>query len=744
MSEHVTPGPDMIMGDSGDNWLSGGGGADTIDGGAGMDWVAYLGSDVGVSVDLSPGGINRGGHAEGDVLINIENVFGSMHNDEIIGDIGNNMLMGNGGSDEIMGGGGHDTLHGNEGNDALDGGAGNDMLMGGQGDDMLMGGMGDDTITGGMGADVIDGGAGTDWVRYADSMDGVTVDLGSTGSGGKAEGDTFTNIEGVIGSQMADRLVVGDYGGMAYGYQGDDMLFGGKGDATLGGGKGDDTLDAGAGSNTLTGGMGDDTFILWTGVGDVTNKLDFAAGDMIKFGAAADGVPKKLSSEDVDAILDNGKHTSAGYEYVHKGVTFITPIALTESSFYGEGAPVGGGSMNQVNLTNDDDVWPGAGDVNSEADHIRAKAGDDEIYAGMGDDLVDAGADDDMAYGGSGDDTIYGGTGHDMLSGDALDGEVPETANEPGNDVMYGGAGNDMMSGNEGHDELHGGAGNDTMNGNDGRDELYGDADTDMLYGGAGRDMLDGGAGNDELTGGSGNDLIKANKGDTVDGDGVEDSDDTAIASPNTEGTSDTVSYAGTDAGVTVDLEVATAPDEHEAVTNVENFIGSEKGDHVDGGGGVNDLEGGGGNDTLNGAAGNDMLDGGAGNDMVAGGDGMDTVKGGAGDDKISGGTFVTIVEDGADTNADQDDDRDVLTGGAGSDTFTWGDGDTITDYSRGDKIDHISVDQDPVTTVDPSFSMVDHDDKASTPDALAVTVSGETMYFEGLDMSDTGDLVWT
>ena len=427
MSEHVTPGPDMIMGDSGDNWLSGGGGADTIDGGAGMDWVAYLGSDSGVNVDLSPGGMNHGGHAEGDILISIENVFGSMLNDVITGDIGNNMLMGNGGSDEIMGGGGHDTLHGNQGNDELDGGTGNDMLMGGQGDDMLMGGQGDDTITGGMGADVIDGGAGTDWVRYVDSMDGVTVDLGSTGSSGMAEGDTFMNIEGVIGSHMADTLTVGADGGMAYGYMGNDMLFGGHGDATLGGGKGDDTLDAGAGSNTLTGGMGDDTFILWTGVGDVTNMLtDFEAGDMIKIGAAADGVPKKLTSEAVDAILDNESPTSAGYEYEYKGVTFITPIALTESSFYADRAPVGGGSMNSVILTDERDVWPEGGDVNSEADHIRAKGGNDEIYAGMGDDLVDAGAGNDEIYGGSGDDTVHGGTGNDDLSGDALDGEVPE------------------------------------------------------------------------------------------------------------------------------------------------------------------------------------------------------------------------------------------------------------------------------------------------------------------------------
>jgi Ca2+-binding RTX toxin-like protein len=469
---------------------------------------------------------------------------------------------------------------------------------------------------------------------------------------------------------------------------------------------------------------------------------DFEAGDMIKIGAAADGVPKKLTSEAVDAILDNESHTSAGYEYEYKGVTFITPIALTESSFYADRAPVGGGSMNSVILTDERDVWPEGGDVNSEADHIRAKGGNDEIYAGMGDDLVDAGAGNDEIYGGSGDDTVHGGTGNDDLSGDALDGEVPEIANEPGNDEMYGGAGNDMMSGNEGHDELHGGTGNDTMNGNDGRDHLEGDDGVDGLYGGLGRDLLDGGAGNDMLFGGGGNDEIRATKGDTVDGDGVEMS---GGADTNDDGTDDTVSYMDTDAGVTVDLEESTAPDDHEDVINVEHFIGSEKGDHVDGGAAANELKGGGGNDTLSGAAGNDMLDGGAGNDMLAGDDGIDTVKGGAGDDTISGGAAVMIVADQIDTIASESDgEGDVLTGGAGSDTFTWGDGDVVTDYSRGDKIDHVSVDQSPASGVVPSFTMVDHDNDDSTPNALQVTVGSEVMYFEGLDMSDTDDLVWT
>jgi Ca2+-binding RTX toxin-like protein len=703
-------------------WHQGTADADLIEGGDGIDWMVYAGSHAAVQVDLSPGGRNTGGIAEGDTLIGIENIYGSMHNDQLTGDHVGNVIMGNKGSDFIDGGRGDDTLMGGMDADEIMGGSGDDMLYGGKGDDELSGGMGDDVITGGMGADEIDGGEGMDVVRYASSAEGVTIDLGGMGSGGDAEGDSFMNIEKVIGSMHDDKLTVSDAGGTALGYAGDDMLFGGKGDATLGGGKGDDMLDAGAGNNSLTGGMGDDTFILWTGVGDVTNKLtDFAAGDMIKFGAVADGVTKKLSSEDVDMILDGGKHTDAGYQYEHQGVTFITPIMLTESSFYADSAPSGGGSMNSVILDNTPNVWPGAGQVNSGDDHIRAKGGDDEIYAGMGDDIIDAGADDDMAYGGSGDDTLYGGTGNDMLYGDALDDEGPveEADVEPGNDVIRGGAGDDTISGNEGHDRLYGEAGDDTINGNDGRDRLEGGDKDDVLYGGAGRDLLDGGAGNDTMHGGEGNDEIHATKGDVVDGDGLPSSDaDPGADETTAEGDDDTVSYAGTDEGVTVALDVDTAPTTgHENVINVENFIGSEKNDDVDGGTSANVIEGRGGDDTLDGGDENDTLMGGAGKDNLTGDTGDDMLDGGSGNDMLDGGT-------GADT----------LTGGSGSDTFTWGDGDTITDYHSSDKIDLGEEDSGDYEVI----ANREGDDVTVTLNAVGTTgaLDGQSMTFEDLTVA--------
>jgi hypothetical protein len=96
--------------------------------------VYYGDSTVGVSVNLATG---RGylGSAEGDELISIENVFGSLHNDTIIGNDANNEIYGLTGNDVLKGGGGADGLAGDDGDDILKGGGGADYLEGGYGDD---------------------------------------------------------------------------------------------------------------------------------------------------------------------------------------------------------------------------------------------------------------------------------------------------------------------------------------------------------------------------------------------------------------------------------------------------------------------------------------------------------------------------------------------------------------------------------------------------------------------------------
>jgi Ca2+-binding RTX toxin-like protein len=105
--------------------------------------------------------------------------------------------------------------------------------------------------------------------------------------------------------------------------------------------------------------------------------------------------------------------------------------------------------------------------------------------------------------------------------------------------------------------------------------------------GGLGDDILEGGAGNDTLNGGAG---------------------------------IDTASYATATAGVTVNLNLATAQNTvgagTDTITTIENLTGSAFNDTLTGSSAANRIEGGAGNDILNGGLGNDIFVGGSGSDV--------------------------------------------------------------------------------------------------------------------------------
>lgn len=279
-------GNDVInAGDDNDN-VYGGMGADIMDGGAGKDTLRYEADIAGVSVNLFTG-IALGGEATGDVFQNFENVNGGYGNDTLIGDSGKNVI------------------NGRDGNDTIDGAGGNDNLYGDDGDDIIYGGAGNDNIWGGAGADQIDGGTGTDTLRYTDDNTGMTINLTTgVGSGGYAQGDTYTNIENVFAGN-GDDIITGDagrntirgYGGNDIihggddkdnidGGKGDDILYGGASDDTLNGDDGNDILYGGDGIDTLTGGDGADTFVF----------DDLSSSDRIRDFNAAEGDILDISS----------------------------------------------------------------------------------------------------------------------------------------------------------------------------------------------------------------------------------------------------------------------------------------------------------------------------------------------------------------------------------------------------------------------------------------------------------------
>jgi Ca2+-binding RTX toxin-like protein len=100
---------DYVDAKGGDDLITGVGSKDYIDGGAGDDTISYHWSGAYVDVDLMRS-TQRNGDAGGDVLVNIENIRGSGHNDLLAGDNGANVINGLGGRDTLTGRGGNDRF----------------------------------------------------------------------------------------------------------------------------------------------------------------------------------------------------------------------------------------------------------------------------------------------------------------------------------------------------------------------------------------------------------------------------------------------------------------------------------------------------------------------------------------------------------------------------------------------------------------------------------------------------------
>lgn len=198
-------------------------------------------------------------------------------NDHIVAGPLNDWIEGLTGNDTLEGGDGNDVLYGGEGEDVLYGGNGSDFLFAGAETgykDSLYGGAGNDLLDGGPAADLLDGGEGFDLAYYANSKQGVNIQLADpakgisgTATGGDATGDTLISIEGIVGTNANDILkgnseaneFIGNNGSdELYGYDGNDTLYGGNGDDQLSGGNGNDIIDGGTGNDILAGGSGTD------------------------------------------------------------------------------------------------------------------------------------------------------------------------------------------------------------------------------------------------------------------------------------------------------------------------------------------------------------------------------------------------------------------------------------------------------------------------------------------------------
>jgi len=241
---HGGSGRDKISGDKGNDLIEGGADADAIDGGEGTDTASYESSAAGVGVDLASGRA-RGGHADGDRLVNIENLTGSRHADTLLGDAGDNVLDGGEGDDFLRGGAGRDTLIGGGGVDTAsyaDSGVG--VVI------SLLAGISADDVNGDGDLDAADDANGDGSFSQADFV------------------DTLSQIENVTGSAFGDMIEGSNDANVIDGGGGDDELYGRDGADTLLGGAGadelhgdgqDDILNGGAGGDAINGGLGKDT-----------------------------------------------------------------------------------------------------------------------------------------------------------------------------------------------------------------------------------------------------------------------------------------------------------------------------------------------------------------------------------------------------------------------------------------------------------------------------------------------------
>jgi Ca2+-binding RTX toxin-like protein len=601
-------GNDNLNGGAGDDLLLGSLGADTMDGGTGANTVSYAASTAGVTVDLVKG-VGQGGHAEGDVLRNIQTVIGSTFGDNIIGSSEGNRLVGGFGRDALSGGGGNDvldggadndslnggvgqdTIYGGWGNDLLEGGEGNDSMSGGHGNDSLFGGAGNDVLRGAAGADILDGGEGINCADYSLASVGVAVSLTTgTGTAGEASGDVLSNIAALTGSRQADTLE---------GSAGGDTLDGGAGDDVIRGMGGNDRLIGSGGNDTIYGGDGADTFIAGHGAdafyGDAGN-------DLLTYSRSAAGVV-------IDLTTGSGSGGDA------EGDTIVDINNVTGSSHADSLA----GSVQADTLSG------GAGN-----DTLTGQAGNDLLLGGWGNDLLEGSEGNDMLSGGHENDSLFGGAGNDVLRGaagaDILDGGEginyadynlasagvavslttgAGTAGEALGDVLNNisaltGSGHaDTLEGSAGANTLNGGAGHDEIIGLGGNDALIGSIGNDTLQGGDGNDTLDGGAGADQLDGGAG---------------------------------VNTASYQSAGAAVMVDLASGQGnwgDASGDVLQNIQRVVGSSHNDNIYG----SDL-----NETLSGGAGNDLIDGAGGRDLLTGGTGADQFifRVGSGADRIT------------------------------------------------------------------------------------------------------------
>ncbi|SIO34289.1 calcium-binding protein, partial [Halodesulfovibrio marinisediminis] len=449
----------------------------------------------------------------------------------------------------------------------------------GTGDDTMLAGSATETFNGGLNDEV------GDTVSYAASDSAVRVDLldvkdnetnavkadgiaDKKGSGGEAEGDTYTGIENLIGSKHADTL---------------------KGDSEA------NDISGGLGSDTIEGRGGDD--VLHGG-----NEPTVAAGD---------SDPLELITDGSFDILSEGARPNT-WTHVRPSEESHWKAMNGDAKQNGKAEVVNDHNNNfvEIDVAGKTDALSQTIVTNDKTEYVltfRAVTRETSSNVESNELLIVRIGDEEYVLTPKAGST-HGGWQNYSLRFKGAEGEEATTITFT-EDVVQGRSENgiflDDVSVRAVDDTISGGAGNDTIYGEGGHDILNGGLDSDIVIGGDGDDFLVGGAGADHLIGGNAT-VVGHNASPVVGGDsGI-----------------DTVSYEDSHAGVTVNLtdkdnngtadaNGSGGDAEGDTLSGIENLIGSDQADTLTGDTNANTIDGGAGADTIKGGIGNDVLYGG-------------------------------------------------------------------------------------------------------------------------------------
>ncbi|HEX2581643.1 MAG TPA: calcium-binding protein [Dongiaceae bacterium] len=494
-----------------------------IVGGAGYDIASYQKFSGGLIINFNTAGITdpKNLSSVGPGAVDVEEVIGTGHSDVIFGDSHDNTIREAAGLNILVGGGGNDHIYGGSGTDLIS--------AGGHGRSTIDGGGGVNTLNIQNGFDAIGGAAGAT----------ISMSDGTSGTAAYADGSTvtFTHIQTVNGTALADTFI---------GSSANDVFNGGLGNDIIRASGGIDAVDGGSLKNGehnrldysayRGGGL---LFDLTLGVtkGSV---VDQAAADTVRtsyynitdfYGSAGDDVFNVAPDASMTIDGRGGNDVLNFTAYTGGGANLTLGVLSTAGTYVNFAAVFGTGA--------DDTIM---GDVHA-----------NKLFGGLGNDTLEGGGGDDTLDGGAGKDTLsfahaatgitlnltsyfpevldpnhqyypvaFQGQGHDGFytyqnaSGTYVGTffNVETYLGSANDDRLFGGWSNDTIDGGAGNDYFRAGIGDDVLTGGDGNDLIFAGPGNDTVYGGNNNDYLTGGlSGDDFLYGGNGDDVIEEYSG---------------------------------------------------------------------------------------------------------------------------------------------------------------------------------------------------------------------------------------